>query len=164
MSTAVSGPHPYRLLADQRRSCSYDTSASHLGHIQLHRPVVFNVDGDHDVSARQSSLIAKGMDWKQAVGTVLLRQSHRARADAAQCPCAVRSTAYPFPVFIRAPIWRARCKHSRHVLRALVACGWFGIQTWIGGTAIHSMLLVLWPSISPLRTGRSGFASMASGS
>ena len=32
------------------------------------------------------------------------------------------------------------------VLRALVACGWFGIQTWIGGQAIHSMLLILWPA------------------
>jgi NCS1 family nucleobase:cation symporter-1 len=32
------------------------------------------------------------------------------------------------------------------VLRALVACGWFGIQTWIGGQAIHSMLRILWPA------------------
>jgi NCS1 family nucleobase:cation symporter-1 len=32
------------------------------------------------------------------------------------------------------------------VLRALVACGWFGIQTWIGGQAIHAMLRILWPA------------------
>ena len=32
------------------------------------------------------------------------------------------------------------------VLRALVACGWFGIQTWIGGQAIYSMLKILWPA------------------
>jgi NCS1 family nucleobase:cation symporter-1 len=31
------------------------------------------------------------------------------------------------------------------VLRALVACGWFGIQTWIGGQAIHSLLGIVWP-------------------
>lgn len=31
------------------------------------------------------------------------------------------------------------------VLRALVACGWFGIQTWIGGQAIYSMLCIIWP-------------------
>jgi NCS1 family nucleobase:cation symporter-1 len=31
------------------------------------------------------------------------------------------------------------------VLRALVACGWFGIQCWIGGQAVYSMLRVLWP-------------------
>ena len=32
------------------------------------------------------------------------------------------------------------------MLRALVACGWFGIQTWIGGQAIHSMLQIFWPA------------------
>src|SRR5205807_7226946 len=32
------------------------------------------------------------------------------------------------------------------VLRALVACGWFGIQTWIGGQAIYAMLRILWPA------------------
>src|SRR5262249_7529904 len=31
-------------------------------------------------------------------------------------------------------------------LRAIVACGWFGIQSWIGGQAIYSMLQVLWPA------------------
>jgi len=30
-------------------------------------------------------------------------------------------------------------------VRALVACGWFGIQTWIGGEAIHVMIVVLVP-------------------
>jgi len=29
-----------------------------------------------------------------------------------------------------------------------VACGWFGIQSWIGGQAIYSMLVVLWPSVA----------------
>jgi len=28
-----------------------------------------------------------------------------------------------------------------------VACGWFGIQSWIGGQAIHAMLVVIWPSL-----------------
>jgi NCS1 family nucleobase:cation symporter-1 len=32
------------------------------------------------------------------------------------------------------------------MLRALVACGWFGIQSWLGGQAIAAMLAVLWPS------------------
>src|SRR6266699_888267 len=31
------------------------------------------------------------------------------------------------------------------VLRALVACGWFGIQTWIGGEAISILLATLAP-------------------
>ena len=48
------------------------------------------------------------------------------------------------------------------VLRALVACGWFGIQTWIGGQAIHSMLEILWPTRRAVRR-RSGSASSRSG-
>ena len=45
----------------------------------------------------------------------------------------------PFPVFVRAS-FGVRGANLPAVLRALVACGWFGIQTWIGGQAIHSML------------------------
>lgn len=33
--------------------------------------------------------------------------------------------------------------HGPALVRALVACGWFGIQTWIGGLAIHAMGCVL---------------------
>jgi NCS1 family nucleobase:cation symporter-1 len=39
------------------------------------------------------------------------------------------------------------------VLRALVACGWFGIQCWIGGQAIHSMLVVVWPNAANFAAG-----------
>jgi len=93
-----------------------------------------------------SSLIAKGMDWKQAVGTValgnlivLIPMLLNAHAGA--------KYGIPFPVFIRAP-FGVRGANIPAILRALVACGWFGIQTWIGGTAIHSMILVLWPSVA----------------
>jgi nucleobase:cation symporter-1, NCS1 family len=106
-----------------------------------------------------SSLIAKGMDWKQAVGTVLLGNL------IVLVPMLLNAHAgakygIPFPVFIRAP-FGVRGANIPAILRALVACGWFGIQTWIGGTAIHSMLLVLWPSIASAHW--SGFASTASG-
>ncbi len=50
----------------------------------------------------------------------------------------------PFPVFVRAS-FGVRGANIPAILRALVACGWFGIQTWIGGQAIHSMLLIVWP-------------------
>ncbi len=91
-----------------------------------------------------SSLIAKGMDWKQAVGTVLLGNL------IVLVPMLLNAHAgakygIPFPVFIRAP-FGVRGANLPAILRALVACGWFGIQTWIGGTAIHSMVLVVWPS------------------
>jgi NCS1 family nucleobase:cation symporter-1 len=93
-----------------------------------------------------SSMIAKGMDWKQAVGTVLLGNL------IVLVPMLLNAHAgakygIPFPVFIRAP-FGVRGANAPAILRALVACGWFGIQTWIGGTAIHSMLLVVWPSVA----------------
>ena len=53
----------------------------------------------------------------------------------------------PFPVFVRAS-FGVHGANIPAVLRALVACGWFGIQTWIGGQAIHSMLQILWPAAS----------------
>jgi NCS1 family nucleobase:cation symporter-1 len=34
------------------------------------------------------------------------------------------------------------------LLRALVACGWFGIQTWIGGAAIYKILAVFFPALA----------------
>lgn len=90
-----------------------------------------------------SSLIAKGMDWKQALGTVLLGNL------IVLVPMLLNAHAgakygIPFPVFIRAP-FGVRGANIAALLRAVVACGWFGIQSWIGGTAIHAMLAVIWP-------------------
>ena len=95
-----------------------------------------------------SSLIAKGMDWKQALGTVLLGNL------IVLIPMLLNAHAgtkygIPFPVFIRAP-FGVRGANLPAVMRAIVACGWFGIQSWIGGTAIHSMLVVIWPSIASI--------------
>jgi NCS1 family nucleobase:cation symporter-1 len=93
-----------------------------------------------------SSLIAAGMNWKQAVGTVLagnlivlIPMLLNAHAGA--------KYGIPFPVFIRAP-FGVRGANLPAILRAIVACGWFGIQSWIGGTAIHAMLVVIWPSVA----------------
>jgi nucleobase:cation symporter-1, NCS1 family len=91
-----------------------------------------------------SGLIAKGMDWKQAVGTVLLGNL------IVLVPMLLNAHAgakygIPFPVFIRAP-FGVRGANIPAILRAIVACGWFGIQSWIGGSAIYAMLEVIWPS------------------
>jgi NCS1 family nucleobase:cation symporter-1 len=91
-----------------------------------------------------SSLIAKGMDWKQAVATVLLGNL------IVLVPMLLNAHAgakygIPFPVFIRAA-FGVRGANLPALLRAVVACGWFGIQSWIGGMAIHSMLAVIWPA------------------
>ena len=91
-----------------------------------------------------SSLIAKGMDWKQAIGTVLLGNL------IVLVPMLLNAHAgakygIPFPVFIRAP-FGVRGANIAALLRAVVACGWFGIQSWIGGTAIDAMIGVIWPA------------------
>ena len=93
-----------------------------------------------------SGLIAGGMNWWQAVGTILLGNL------IVLAPMLLNAHAgakygIPFPVFVRAS-FGVRGANLPAVLRALVACGWFGIQTWIGGQAIHSMLQVLWPAAS----------------
>ena len=96
-----------------------------------------------------SSLIAKGMDWKQAVGTVLLGNL------IVLVPLLLNAHAgakygIPFPVFIRAS-FGVRGANVAAILRAVVACGWFGIQSWIGGTAIHAMLAIVWPAAAANR-------------
>ncbi len=97
-----------------------------------------------------SSLIAKGMDWKQAVGTVLLGNL------IVLVPMLLNAHAgakygIPFPVFIRAP-FGVRGANIPALLRAVVACGWFGIQSWIGGQAIDSLLVVIWPSLNGIQS------------
>jgi NCS1 family nucleobase:cation symporter-1 len=91
-----------------------------------------------------SGLIAGGMAWWQAIGTILLGNL------IVLIPMLLNAHAgakygIPFPVFVRAS-FGVKGANIPAVLRALVACGWFGIQTWIGGTAIYSMLRILWPS------------------
>ncbi len=44
----------------------------------------------------------------------------------------------PFPVQGRAAFGTVGI-HIPSIVRAIVACGWFGVQTWIGGLAIYSI-------------------------
>ncbi len=89
-----------------------------------------------------SGLIAGGMSWWQAIATILLGNL------IVLIPMLLNAHAgakygIPFPVFVRAS-FGVRGANIPAVLRALVACGWFGIQTWIGGQAIYTMLKILW--------------------
>jgi NCS1 family nucleobase:cation symporter-1 len=91
-----------------------------------------------------SSLIAGGMNWKQAVGTILLGNL------IVLIPMLLNAHAgakygIPFPVLVRAS-FGLRGANVPALLRAVVACGWFGIQSWIGGQSIAAMLNVLWPA------------------
>ena len=98
-----------------------------------------------------SGLIAGGMSWWQAIATILLGNL------IVLVPMLLNAHAgtrygIPFPVLVRAS-FGVRGANIPAVLRALVACGWFGIQTWIGGQAIYSMLLIVWPAAQHLAGG-----------
>jgi len=93
-----------------------------------------------------SSLIGGGMNWWQAVLTIFLGNV------IVLIPMILNAHAgtkygIPFPVFCRAS-FGVLGANVPAVLRALVACGWFGIQTWIGGEAIHKILAVFFPSLA----------------
>src|SRR5215467_14563696 len=91
-----------------------------------------------------ASLIQGGMNWKQAVATVFIGNS------IVLVPMLLNSHpgaryGIPFPVLARASFGVLGANVAA-VLRALVACGWFGIQTWIGGEAISTLISVLAPN------------------
>ncbi|MDP7028597.1 MAG: NCS1 family nucleobase:cation symporter-1 [Phycisphaerales bacterium] len=85
-----------------------------------------------------AGMIAAGMTWWQAVLTVLLGNIIVLGPMVAN---GHGGTKYgiPFPVLARASFGTVGA-HVPAVARAIVACGWFGIQTWIGGAAIYSIL------------------------
>ncbi len=92
-----------------------------------------------------SSLIAGGMNWWQAVLTILLGNL------IVLVPMLLNAHAgakygIPFPVFVRAS-FGTRGANIPALLRAIVACGWFGIQSWIGGQSIAAMVGVLSPRL-----------------
>lgn len=93
-----------------------------------------------------SGLIDSGMSWRQAMLTiflgnviVLLPMLLTAHAGARY--------GIPFPVLARAS-FGVLGSNVPALLRALVACGWFGIQTWLGGAAIYQLAKVAWPGIA----------------
>ena len=93
-----------------------------------------------------SSLIAGGMNWWEAVLTILLGNL------IVLIPMLLNAHAgakygIPFPVFVRAS-FGTRGANIPAMLRAVVACGWFGIQSWIGGQSIAAMVGVLSPALA----------------
>ena len=96
-------------------------------------------------------LVAVGMNWWQALLTIglgnvivlvpILLNAHP-------------GTKYgiPFPVLARSSFGTAGANVPA-VLRAIVACGWFGIQTFIGGEAVKTFIVALWPGYGHLAEG-----------
>ena len=99
-----------------------------------------------------SSLIEGGMNWWQSVLTIFLGNL------IVLIPMILNGHAgtkygIPFPVFARASFGTTGANIPA-LLRAIVACGWFGIQTWIGGVSLYQILRVWIPSLSePMITG-----------
>jgi nucleobase:cation symporter-1, NCS1 family len=89
-----------------------------------------------------AGLMAAGMNWWQALltislGNILVLIPILLNAHA--------GTKYgvPFPVFVRAS-FGVRGANFAAIARALVACGWFGIQTWLGGAALDALVTAAW--------------------
>jgi NCS1 family nucleobase:cation symporter-1 len=93
-----------------------------------------------------SGLMEQGMTWWQALLTILAGNS------VVLVPMILNAHAgtkygISFPVLCRAS-FGVRGANIPAILRAIVACGWFGIQTWIGGLAVVALLSAAVPSLA----------------
>jgi NCS1 family nucleobase:cation symporter-1 len=89
-----------------------------------------------------SGIMQQGMNWWQALATILLGNS------IVLVPMVLNAHAgtkygVSFPVLCRAS-FGVTGANVPAILRAIVACGWFGIQTWIGGLALHALMTAAW--------------------
>jgi NCS1 family nucleobase:cation symporter-1 len=92
-----------------------------------------------------SSMINNGMSWWQAVLTIFIGNA------IVLVPMLLNGHAgakygIPFPVFARAS-FGTKGANIPAMLRAVVACGWFGIQTWIGGESLYNLIRAWNPSL-----------------
>ncbi len=85
-----------------------------------------------------AGLIAEGMSWAQAITTVMLG-NFIVLAPMILIGHAGARYGVPFPVLLRSA-FGTRGARIPALARGLVACGWFGIQTWVGGSAIYVIL------------------------
>ena len=109
-----------------------------------------------------SGLMQQGMTWWQAMLTILLGNT------IVLLPMILNAHAgtkygVSFPVLCRAS-FGVKGANVPAILRALVACGWFGIQTWIGAVALNTLIAAVWPAWSAHRVRASGYRSRCSGS
>src|SRR6187402_2665978 len=95
-----------------------------------------------------SSLIEGGMNWWQAILTILIGNT------VVLIPMILNGHAgakygIPFPVFARASFGTVGANIPA-ILRAIVACGWFGIQTFIGGEAVKTFVIAIAPGFGTI--------------
>jgi len=99
-----------------------------------------------------SGLMIQGMTWSQALTTILLGNV------IVLLPMILNAHAgtkygISFPILCRAS-FGVRGANIPALLRAIVACGWFGIQTWIGGLALDALITALYPGWAGLGAGK----------
>lgn len=99
-----------------------------------------------------SGLMDQGMTWSQALITILLGNA------IVLIPMILNAHAgtrygISFPVLCRAS-FGVKGANIPAILRAIVACGWFGIQTWIGGLALDALITAIWPGWASLGAGK----------
>jgi nucleobase:cation symporter-1, NCS1 family len=98
-----------------------------------------------------SGLMSQGMNWVQALTTILLGNV------IVLVPMVLNAHAgtkygVSFPVLCRAS-FGVKGANIPAMLRAIVACGWFGIQTWIGGLALNTLMVAAWPKWGTIAAG-----------
>ncbi|HHY39443.1 MAG TPA: NCS1 family nucleobase:cation symporter-1 [Clostridia bacterium] len=98
-----------------------------------------------------SGLIAAGMNWWQALLTIILGNV------IVLIPMILNAHAgtkygIPYPVFARLS-FGTKGAHVPAILRAIVAAGWFGIQTWIGGAGVQALVSAMIPGWSNFTLG-----------
>jgi len=91
-----------------------------------------------------SGLMAAGMLWWEALITITLGNLVVLIPMLLNAWVGVRY-GIPFPVFVRAAFGTEGAKVAA-MARGLVGCGWFGIQTWLGGLALSTLLTRFWPA------------------
>ncbi|MDB4952324.1 MAG: pucI [Gemmatimonadetes bacterium] len=99
-----------------------------------------------------SGLMEQGMTWVQALATILLGNT------VVLVPMILNAHAgtkygISFPVLCRAS-FGVRGANVPAILRAIVACGWFGIQTWIGALALTALVTAVWPAFAQVPGNR----------
>ena len=90
-----------------------------------------------------SGMMTQGMTWWQAMVTILLGNT------IVLIPMILNAHAgtkygISFPVLCRAA-FGVKGANVAALLRAVVACGWFGIQTWIAALALNTLFTAAWP-------------------
>lgn len=108
-----------------------------------------------------SSLIQGGMNWWQAIMTIALG-NFIVLIPMVMIAHAGTRYGVPFPVLARAS-FGLEGANIPSVLRAIVACGWFGIQTWIGGAALHQLMCAgfeFWRALPVVDLGLAGRMSL----